>query len=128
MVLTIREIMFVYNEVSSPISMVMGFAHRLVSPETYECRLCDLTYNRFTMKAEWRTFLDRIGIPATFHFRNKFVASHPLRSGDPFPMILYAGDSGEPTTLLTADEINATTTLAQLEAAVTEKLALVRGA
>ena len=35
----------------------MDFIHRLVSPETYPCRLCDLTYGRVLKKAGWRRFV-----------------------------------------------------------------------
>ena len=118
--------MFVYNEDSSPISVVMGFAHRLVSPATYECTLCDLTYDRFTMKGEWRRFLDRLDVPATFHFRNRFKADHPERAGDRFPMILYIDDAGQLVPLVTADRIEAATSLAELESAVVIALARAR--
>lgn len=122
----IRELVFVYNEDSSPIAMVMGFAHRVVSPETYECRLCDITYDRFTMKAEWRRFLDQLGLPASFHFRNRFVANHPAHAAQRFPMVLFVDGAGQTVPLLTAERVNAITTLADLESAVAAELNRVR--
>jgi hypothetical protein len=49
------EILFVYNVDLTLFALVSDFVHRLTAPETYPCRLCDLTYDRFTTEVCNRT-------------------------------------------------------------------------
>ena len=57
-----REVIFVYNVDLTLFALVSDFVHRLTSPETYPCRLCDLTYDRVTMKRDWKRFIDSLPV------------------------------------------------------------------
>src|SRR3954447_10369784 len=48
---------FVYNVEATPQALIKDFVHRLTEPETYPCRLCDITYGRFVKKPGWQLFL-----------------------------------------------------------------------
>jgi len=44
------QIIFVYNADSSLFANITDFAHKIVSPKTYSCNLCKLSYGKFSMK------------------------------------------------------------------------------
>ena len=77
------QILFVYNVDLTPFALLSDFVHRIVSPETYPCRLCDLTYDRFTMKSEWKQFLASLPIDCAFALRDQFHRKYPAHADLP---------------------------------------------
>lgn len=76
---------FVYNVEATPLALISDFVHRLRSPETYPCRLCDVTYGRFLKKAEWSEYLETLPLPSKFHLRSGFQQHYPEHARDPLP-------------------------------------------
>ncbi|MEO9953244.1 GTPase [Nonlabens sp.] len=54
------ELIFVYNANSGKLNAWLDSAHKIISPKTYECRLCDLTYGIFKENAEWARFRESV--------------------------------------------------------------------
>src|SRR5712692_7906697 len=81
------EVVFVYNVDLTLFALVSDFVHRLTAPETYPCRLCDLTYDRFTMKREWNRFLGSLPIHARFELRDRFRRKFPAYADVPLPAV-----------------------------------------
>ena len=50
------KFIFVYNVDNGIFSTIFNVIHRLISPSTYKCSLCTLTYNTFSEKLEWANF------------------------------------------------------------------------
>ena len=50
------KLIFVYNADSGPISGLFDIGHKIISPDTYTCGLCKLTFDTFTEKQAWRAF------------------------------------------------------------------------
>ncbi|MGB3592014.1 MAG: GTPase [Nonlabens sp.] len=50
------HLIFVYNANSGRLNAWIDSAHKIVSPSTYKCRLCDLTYDVFKENEEWLRF------------------------------------------------------------------------
>ena len=50
---TFPTFLFVYNADSGPLKALFDFGHKIVSPGTYPCSLCRLTYGPFGMRREW---------------------------------------------------------------------------
>lgn len=46
------ELLFVYNADSSLFAQAKDYLHKTVSPDTYQCRLCQLTYPGMSMDQE----------------------------------------------------------------------------
>ena len=42
------EIQFIYNAKSGLANSIFDLAHKLISPDTYECNLCKITHGAFT--------------------------------------------------------------------------------
>lgn len=67
-----KKIVFVYNADSSLEHKVFDFLHKAVSPATYQCSLCSITYGTFSIKEEWKEFIASLPIPVEFLYRNEF--------------------------------------------------------
>ena len=93
-------IVFVYNADSGLFSTLTDTAHKLFSPETYECNLCAMTFSGLGMKKEWKEFLDTIDIPLEFLHRDELKKKYGtevelpaifLKSGKDLNLIIDAG-------------------------------------
>lgn len=69
------ELILVYNADSSFFNIIKDALHKTVSPSTYQCSLCGLTYGTLRMKSEWKTFIDKLKIPSKFFHRARFSES-----------------------------------------------------
>ena len=61
-----KELIFIYNAKSGLVNELIDFAHKIISPETYDCNLCILTYDNFGKKKEWKAFLKNLDVPIQF--------------------------------------------------------------
>ena len=91
-----RRLHFVYNVDATPVALVSDFLHRIRSPETYPCRLCDITYGRFLKKAEWSRYVAGLSIPSKFYLRSGFARRFPDRAQDSFPGGVSRGGRSAP--------------------------------
>ena len=80
------EIIFVYNADSGLWNGYMDMLHKVVSPKTYSCNLCAITYGTFTMNKEWKAFVSGLGAKLTFLHRDEWTARYG-RSGDSLPAV-----------------------------------------
>jgi len=82
-----RRLIIVYNANAGIAAGVMDSVHKIVSPSTYPCQLCGITYGLASMKREWRTFLDGLGMDVVFHHRPDFRAAFPQVADWPLPLV-----------------------------------------
>lgn len=115
-------LIFVYNADGGILHAIGDMVHKLVSPATYPCSLCALTYGAVSMRKEWRGFLTRLGLPTLFLYRDEFRSDLDRRD-IPLPAILLGGAAGPPAVLLSAPELNAMADLPALMATVEARLA-----
>lgn len=112
----------IYNAKGGLLDALGDAAHKLASPATYPCSLCALTYGAVSMRREWRVFLNSLGVPVLFLYRDEFRAD--LDSRDiPLPAILLGGGAPEPEVLVSAEELNVLPDLGSLIALVQSRLA-----
>ena len=55
-----RQLIFVYNANSGKINSLLDSAHKIVSPNTYKCQLCDLTHGIFQENEDWARFRESV--------------------------------------------------------------------
>jgi len=70
-------LVFVYNAEAGLVHGIMDSIHKLVSPSTYKCDLCAITYGLTRMKDDWRTWLERYDRPVQFFHRTDFRQAWP---------------------------------------------------
>jgi hypothetical protein len=110
------HLVMVYNADGGLFSALGDAAHKLLSPATYPCSLCAITYGAARMKREWRDYLARLGAEITFHHRDDFAAAWP-DARFAFPVILMKAD-GQLAELVTARALDAIRDVAQLTALI----------
>lgn len=64
------KLIFVYNANSGAINALLDSAHKIISPQTYDCKLCDLTYGVFKEDEEWLRFRESVN-NTTLEFLHK---------------------------------------------------------
>ncbi len=116
------HLLFVYNADAGLFSSAVDFVHKMVSPATYSCSLCQLTYGNFTRKQEWKDFLNDLPATKTFLHRNEFVKQY--NSGVALPAVFYL-EENNPELLLSATEINTCHSLPELQVILQQKMAVL---
>jgi hypothetical protein len=124
----IDKLIFVYNANSGKINGYMDMAHKIVSPSTYQCRLCDLTYGVFKENVEWARFRESVLTSTTvqeleFLHTDEFEKQYKskwLPKYD-YPVILTASENGLEI-FMSATELNEIKTTTDLIENITTKI------
>ncbi|MEX0288178.1 MAG: GTPase, partial [Flavobacteriaceae bacterium] len=69
----LHKLLFIYNANSGLGNMLLDGAHKILSPSTYECKLCDITYGAFTERKIWKAFRKESGIEMEFLHKDEFL-------------------------------------------------------
>lgn len=99
--MSIKKLIFVYNANSGKFNAWLDSAHKILSPSTYQCRLCDLTYGVFKENEEWARFRESLQTTSNVQdleflhidefeqqYKSKWLPKYE------YPLILTASDDG----------------------------------
>ena len=113
------QLIFIYNADSGLFNTVTDIAHKIFSPQTYSCGLCALTHSYFSMRDEWKSFIESLGVDCQFVHRDEFVKEY---DGPEYtwPAILI-NHAGQLSVCLGAEEINACNDLDELKTIIQKK-------
>ena len=117
-----KKLIFIYNADTGLFNTVSDFAHKIISPNTYACSLCQITHGNFGMKKEWKTFIEKLPYDMQFLHKDEALIQYTNLKNELFPMILMAQDNGEQSILLNAEELAKKATLTALINGLSEKL------
>lgn len=70
------KLIFVYNAESGKINALLDAAHKVVSPSTYACDLCALTFGSFSENGVWKEFRQRSEVPMEFYHSDEFEKAY----------------------------------------------------
>lgn len=107
------KLIFVYNSDGTFASLVKDTVHKLVSPATYPCDLCRLTYPVASMDREWKKFIESLPYKAEFLHRDEFRKQYPEQKDIQLPAVFQEDTSGIQL-LINHVEISKATKLAEL--------------
>ena len=116
-----KELIFIYNAKSGLVNEMIDFAHKIVSPETYDCNLCAISYGTFTKKKKWSNYINSLPIKSTFTYKDKISALKKGLSSLKFPTIIIR-DGVELNEIISRNEINSIKNLNQLISLLNERL------
>ncbi|MFD2515805.1 hypothetical protein ACFSRY_18175 [Pontibacter locisalis] len=114
-----QKLIFVYNSETGLFNKLTDFAHKIVSPETYACSLCALTYGKFTVQKAWSEYIKQLPMPVEFIYRNEWRFA-PVR--DTYPLVALQTGENRIEVLLEAEELNRMKSLDQLKSRLDEAL------
>ncbi|WP_156255755.1 hypothetical protein [Sandarakinorhabdus oryzae] len=115
------RLVIVYNANAGLLAGAMDSIHKLIAPATYPCRLCALTHGFFTMRRDWRAFVDGLGMATVVHHRPDFRLAFPAAADWPLPL-LAVEEGGALRQLVSAAELAGLPDLAALIAMLRERL------
>ena len=106
-------LIFVYNADSGIFNTIADIGRKMTSPDTYTCRLCALTHGYFTVRREWKEFVESLNSECEFLHRDEFIERYGT-SGVPFPAI-FLRSNATLSLCLDATDLNRCETLAALK-------------
>lgn len=101
----ITALVFVYNAKGGLFNAITDYIHKNISPQTYECNLCAITYDNLGMKKTWQKYLKDLPIEKVFLHQEEFVLQFPEFKNEYLPLIL-AKSGDKVKVLLTSQELN----------------------
>ncbi|WP_350285126.1 GTPase [uncultured Croceitalea sp.] len=102
-----KRLVFVYNANSGARNALMDSMHKVFSPSTYYCKLCDITFGVVTENRTWRKFRQQSEYQMTFLHKDEFAKKYASKFGYKFefPIVLVEGEKGLEV-LITTQEVN----------------------
>ena len=96
-----------YNADGGRLAGLKDMFHKVLSPATYPCSLCAVTYGATSMQPEWREFMKELHVPVEFLHRDEFVRDYPQWCAHPLPAAFSADADGALTPFIEAPELDA---------------------
>lgn len=115
------RLLFVYNADSGLFTALKDAAHKLLSPETYPCSLCAITYGAVSMRGEWKAWLQRQPLPPEFLHRDEHRRRYPSET-TALPAVFVVRDE-RPELLLGPQELDRVRDVGALTALLDMRLA-----
>ena len=99
------KLIFIYNANSGSINALLGSAHKALSPKTYTCKLCEITFGVFAEKEKWKMFRETSAIEMIFLHKDEFLKQYRSKwlPKYNFPIILSEEKEGLQAFMTTED-------------------------
>lgn len=99
------KLLFIYNADNNLVALITGTAHKVVSPKTYGCNLCRLTYPLAKMDENWKKFIESLPYPVVFLHRDEFSRLYSDKKDAKLPAV-FTEDASGVRLLIGANKIN----------------------
>ncbi|GEQ86953.1 hypothetical protein ULMS_24610 [Patiriisocius marinistellae] len=95
----------------------------MVSPSTYDCRLCDVTFGFFAEKEEWKEFRETSNLDMVFLHKDEFLKKYRSKwlAKYTFPVILQE-EGGELFVFINTPTLNIVENTTQLMTEINERV------
>lgn len=102
-----KKIIFVYNANSGTRNAILDSMHKVFSPATYACSLCDITYGIVSENKTWKKFRQEREYNMVFLHKDEFTKTYASKFGHKFdfPIVLFEGVDGLEV-LIATQELN----------------------
>lgn len=115
-----EALVFVYTAGNGLFNLASDIAHKIFSPQTYQCQLCALTHSNFGMRQGWKSFLETLNRSLEFLHSDELQSQYGL-SNVALPAVFVKKDE-QLRLLISADEINGCQTLDDLQNLIRNKI------
>jgi len=117
------KVIFVYNADSGLFNLLSDMAHKVISPDTYNCQLCRLTHGHFGMRDQWHDYLQTLDSEIEFLHRDEFIKKYPEHDAE-LPALFICRENVIEL-LVAASTISSCSTMEMLIQQVNEKISAV---
>ncbi len=104
------KLVFVYNADSGFINTLIDIGHKAISPQTYECNLCGLTFGLIGEHKQWKKFREESNTEMEFLHRDEFEPKYARKFE--YPVILK--ENNDLSVMISQAELNEIQTLDEL--------------
>ncbi len=104
------KLVFVYNADSGFINTLIDIGHKAISPQTYECNLCGLTFGLIGEHKQWKKFREESNKEMEFLHRDEFEQKYARKFE--YPVILK--ENNDLSVMISQAELNEIQTLDEL--------------
>lgn len=111
-----KKLVFVYNADSGMFNTLTDIAHKIFSPQTYECNLCAISHSYFNERDEWKAFIQELGVECEFLHRDEFLKKYQSENSN-FPVV-FELNNNELILKLSTEEINQCASMDDLKTAI----------
>lgn len=115
------KLVFVYNVNSDPLSLILDGAHKVFSPSTYACELCEITYSNLGERRAWKKFRKSTQIELEFIYKNQMIKRYGI--DETCPLVLFVEDDRSPEIRITKQDFSTIKTPEELIILIENKLA-----
>ncbi len=116
-----EKLIFIYNASNSPISVSLDFIHKIVSPSTYQCSLCKITYGNISMHSKWKKYIESSDYIFEFLYKNNYLKYYQDLKVEEFP-VAYKYDGNRYELFISKHEFDLYSNLDSLINIVNQKL------
>ncbi len=96
------EVQFIYNAKTGVVNSIIDVAHKLISPDTYECNLCKMTHDTFTENGKFKALKKKYNI--TLWHINEYEAKYKAEKN--YPLIIIRDKNEKEINRIKTDKIN----------------------
>ena len=102
-----QKLLFVYNANSVKRNAIIDSMHKVLRPQTYDCKLCELTFGVVVENKNWKRFRKENGQRMDFLHKDEFSKLYKSKFGYKFtyPIVLTEGENGFEV-LIATEELN----------------------
>jgi len=118
----LQKLIFIYNADSGVRNLIIDGAHKILSPSTYKCKLCEITFGAFNEKGVWKKFRKTSGHEMIFLHKDEFKKQYASKFGYKFTFpIVLAEASGGLEVFVSTEEMNGLKSPEELIALIKER-------
>ena len=89
------NLLFIYNANSGKLNAYLDSLHKIFSPKTYPCSLCDLTYGVFKENKSWKSFRESATLKMQFLHIDEFEKAYRSKWLQPYTYPVVLLENGE---------------------------------
>lgn len=91
-----EKLLFIYNANSGKVNTYLDALHKVISPNSYKCDLCNITHGIYAERPSWKKFRKESNLDLQFLHLDEFQKQYASKFGNKFtfPIILSENATG----------------------------------
>ncbi|MDJ0510400.1 MAG: GTPase [Crocosphaera sp.] len=114
------RIIFVYNANSGLINGALDIAHKILSPETYPCNLCNITHGVLREREKWKKFRELSTDELEFLHKDEFEKKY--KEVKEYPTVLIRSKTNDLHEIISKYDFNQLKNVEELIKKLQEKI------